>query len=263
MIGKTLGFYISVQFLKILLAMVLGLAFLIVTVDFIDQLRRASESEGISLWQLYSISLLRAPIFVERAIPFACLFASMITLTQLNTKMELVVVRAAGVSAWQFLIPITLSAAIVGGLVATVYNPMAIAAFQKSNDILARVLPDRGNHGYNLNGVHWIKQEDAGGGFSILNAQVARNFGQYLDGVKIIRLDANGHVLERIDANHAVHSGDHWMLVDVTRLSADGKTVESASQKLQTRLTPDELLGIGGKPEENPFLEPSCNGKKG
>ena len=180
MVGRTLGIYISLRFLKVLIAMVFGLGFLIVTVDFIDQLRRASESEGISLWQLYSISLLRAPIFVERAVPFACLFASMMTLTQLNTKMELVVIRAAGVSAWQFLIPIMLSAAVVGVLIATLYNPLAITALQKSNDILARILPDRGNHGYNLNGVHWIKQEDADGGFSILNAQIARKFGKQL-----------------------------------------------------------------------------------
>ncbi len=253
MIGKTLGLYISLRFLKVLLGMVLGLGFLIVTVDFIDQLRRASESEGVSLWHLYSISLLRAPIFIERAIPFACLFAAMITLTQLNSKMELVVVRASGMSAWQFLIPIALSAALVGAAVATLYNPLAIAAFHKSNDILARVLPDRGNHGYNLKGAHWIKQEDIGGGSSILNAQLVRNFGRQLDAVKIIRLDKEGRIFERIDATQAVHNGDHWLLSQVNRMSASGRVVKHSEQKLETRLTPDDLLGVGGKPEETPF----------
>ncbi|MEM9278437.1 MAG: LPS export ABC transporter permease LptG [Pseudomonadota bacterium] len=253
--GKTLGIYISLRFLKVLLAMLLGLGFLIVTVDFIDQLRRASEAEDIGLWQLYSISLLRAPIFIERVLPFACLFAAMITLTQLNSKMELVVIRAAGVSAWQFLLPITLSAAIVGVLVATLYNPLAISAFHASNDLLVKLLPERGNHGFNLDGAHWIKQEDDNGGSSILNAQVTRRSGQFLDRVKIIRFDAEGNIFERIDANHAVHRKDHWLLIGVTRTAASGKTVESDTEKLKTRLTSTELLGIGGEPEEIPFWD--------
>ncbi|MEM7216079.1 MAG: LPS export ABC transporter permease LptG [Pseudomonadota bacterium] len=253
MTGKTLAIYISVRFLKILLAMILGLGFLIVTVDFIDQLRRASEAVNVNLWQLYTISLLRAPIFIERVFPFACLFASMITLTQLNSKMELVVIRAAGVSAWQFLLPIAFSAALVGVFVATLYNPLAIAAFHKSNDLLVKVLPERGNHGFNLKDAHWIKQEDENGGASILNAQIVRKSGQFLDRVKIIRFDANGAIFERIDSNHAVHRGNHWLLIGVTLTKASGEVVESETKKLKTRLTTDELLGIGGDPAEVPF----------
>lgn len=253
MIGKTLGIYIAIRFLKVLMAMILGLGFLIVTVDFIDQLRRASEIENIALTQLYSISLLRAPIFIEQAFPFACLFAAMITLTQLNSRMELVVIRAAGVSVWQFLVPIALSAALTGVLIATVYNPLAIAAFHKSNDLIAEILPSKGNHGLNLNGAHWIKQQDKNGGSSILNAELTRRFGQFLDQVKIIRFDNTGSIIERIDASHAVHRGNHWLLVDVIRTSAEGKISRSGTEKLETRLTRDELMGIGTKPQEVPF----------
>ncbi|MEM7067850.1 MAG: LPS export ABC transporter permease LptG [Pseudomonadota bacterium] len=253
MIGKTLGIYISIRFMKVLIAMILGLGFLIVTVDFIDQMRRASEVENVSLLQLYSISLLRAPIFIERAFPFACLFAAMITLTQLNSKMELVVVRASGVSAWQFLLPIALSAAVTGGLVATLYNPVAIYAFQKSNDLAVKLLADKGNHSYKFDSVHWIKQEDDGGGSTIFNAQVTRKYGQLLDKVKIVRIDEHGKILERIDTKHAIHNGDHWLLINAVTTKPDGQITQKDSQKLPTRLTPDELIGIGGKPEEVPF----------
>ena len=255
MIRKTLNIYISTRFLKVLAAMIFGLGFLIVTVDFIDLLRRASEVDGISLWQLYSIALLRAPVFIERAFPFACLFAAMITLTQLNNKMELVVVRAAGVSAWQFLLPIALSAAIVGAIVTMAYNPLAIAAFQKANDLLVEILPRQNNGTYNLDKTHWIKQEDDDGGSSIINAQLTRRSGQFLDGVKIIRFDAQGRIFERIDADHAVHRGNHWLLIGGARTAASGKVTYFDTENLKTRLTRDELLGIGGKPEEVPFWD--------
>ncbi|MGI9350382.1 MAG: LPS export ABC transporter permease LptG [Rhizobiaceae bacterium] len=255
MIRKTLNIYISVRFLKVLAAMILGLGFLIVTVDFIDLLRRASEVEDVGLWQLYSIALLRAPVFIERAFPFACLFAAMITLTQLNSKMELVVVRAAGVSAWQFLLPIAFSAAIVGAFVTMVYNPLAIAATHKATDLLIEILPRQNNGSYNLDKTHWIKQEDDDGGSSIINAQLTRRSGQFLDGVKIIRFDAQGQIFERIDADHAVHRGDYWLLVGGTKTAASGKVTNFDTENLKTRLTRDELLGIGGKPEEVPFWD--------
>ncbi len=255
MIGKTLSFYISIRFLKVLAAMILGLAFLIVIIDFIEQLRRAVEVQDVTLGQLYQISLLRAPIFVERVFPFACLFAAMITLSQLNSKMELVVARAAGVSAWQFLLPITVSAALVGVFVATTYNPLAIQAFRASNEMSARLLPGKGEFGGSLRGNHWIKQEDNDGGLTFLNAGLVRREGKFLDQVKIIRFDNSGAILERIDANHAIHKGAEWLLIDASRTGPNGITTRFDALEIETRLTDDELLGAGSKPEEVAFWD--------
>ena len=255
MIGRTLSIYISIRFLKMLLAMVLGLAFLIVTVDFIEQLRRAAEVENVTLWQLYQISVLRAPIFVERVFPFACLFAAMITLNQLNSKMELVVARAAGVSAWQFLLPITVSAALVGVIVATTFNPLAIYALRASNELSAKLLPGKGEFGGILDGNHWIKQEDRDGGLTFLNAKLVRKQGKLLDQVKIFRFDEFGGIIGRIDARHAVHKGSQWFLVDVSRTGPDGKTADFDTFELETNLTDDDLLGAGIKPDEVTFWD--------
>jgi len=253
MIGKTLGIYISIRFLKILLAMVLGLGFLIVTVDFIEQLRKASGVEDVSLWSLYTISLLRAPSFIEKAFPFACLFAAMITLTQLNQKMELVVARSAGVSAWQFLLPISLSAIVVGILVSTVYNPLSIYAFEQSKEISARVLAhDKSGADLTTRG-YWIKQLDTGGGSSIINAELARNEGQLLDNVKIIRLDESGSIYERIDAKKATYRTNEWWLENASVTSVSGINTVKTLIKLETRLTKNELLGISAKPENISF----------
>lgn len=253
MIGKTLGIYISIRFLKVLAAMVFGLGFLIVTVDFVEQLRRTAEIEDISLWYLYSISLMRAPIFVERIFPFACLFAAMITLTQLNSRMELVVARASGVSAWQFLLPIALSAAVVGLVVAMIYNPLAIRAFSLSNDMTAEVLNKDTNQFQG--GENWIKQEDANGGTTFLNAKLVRRGGKFLDHVKIIRFDNLGNIVERLDALHAVHQKDEWLLVDVTRTDAGGLSDRVDLLRIESRLDDDELLGAGTRPEEVPFWQ--------
>ncbi|MEM7290320.1 MAG: LPS export ABC transporter permease LptG [Pseudomonadota bacterium] len=256
MIGRTFGVYIALRFLRSLLFMVLGLAFLIVSVDFIEQLRKASGIVDVSMWDLYLIALLRAPLFVEKAFPFACLFAAMMTLTQMNTKMELVVARAAGVSAWQFLLPISLSAAATGVLLAGVYNPLAVHASQKAKDLAVSVF-SQGSYDANraiIRG-YWIKQEDIGGGHTIINAETARRQGSVLDNVKILRFDSDGKFLQRIDAANVIHRGDHWMINSASVIAEDGNTTANVSTKLPTSLTRDELLGKSGKPEEISFWD--------
>ena len=250
MIGKTLYFYISMRFLKVLIAMVLGLGFLIVTVDFIEQLRKSANVEDVSLWSLYTISLLRAPAFIEKAFPFACLFAAMITLTQLNLKMELVVARAAGISASHFLLPISISAALVGIGVATIYNPLAIKAFERSEDLSAEVIKKkpRNNSELTKRG-YWIKQQDDDGGSSIINAEIARKGGKVLDNVSIIRFNREWQIIERLDAKQAIHRTDNWLLNEVTKTDASGANTKVGSINLKTRLTADELLGISTKPD--------------
>ena len=255
MIGKTLGLYISFRFLRTLLAMVLGLGFLIVTVDFIEQLRKAANVEDVSLWSLYSISLLRAPTFIEKAFPFACLFASMITLTQLNLKMELVVARSAGVSAWQFLLPISISAALVGVLVATLYNPLAINAFDRSKDLSAQVLSKSKSAKSSTTKGYWIKQQDDDGGTSVINAEIARERGSLLDNVSIVRFDENWQIIERIDAENAVYMDDHWLLNQVVKTDVFSVSAPQQTMKLQTRLTEDELFGVSAKPDGISFWQ--------
>ena len=107
--GRTLSGYIAIRFAKTVLGILLALFVLIVTVDFVEQLRRFSELPDVNAGRLYAVALLRAPAFMEKAFPFGCLFAAMITLAQLNQRMELVVARSAGVSAWQFLLPMSIA----------------------------------------------------------------------------------------------------------------------------------------------------------
>ena len=255
MIGLTLHGYIALNFLRNLALMIIGLALLIATVDFIEFIRRAADIETVSLWQLYGIALLRTPLFVEKAFPFACLFAAMRTLTQMNSKMELVVARAAGVSAWQFLLPISMSAILVGALLATVYNPLSTSSTLWAKNLQAELLSERKDRRSKAQRDQWIKQEDIGGGHTILNAEVARKKGTHLSNVKILRFSASGDLISRIDAKRVIHLDTRWQLVDAKFIDSEGQVTEKAEDFLETSLTRDQLLGITGKPDEVSFWE--------
>lgn len=254
MIGKTFGLYIALRFIKVLLAMFLGLGFLIVTIDFIEQLKRINNVDDVSIWSVYIISLLRAPVFIEKAFPFACLFAAMITLTQLNLKMELVVARAAGISALQFLWPIIFSAVLVGIFIATFYNPLAIRAHEFSEELIAEVIHKNPIPKNNLTiGDYWIKQQENNGGSSIINAEFARENGKLLDKVTFLRFNKRWQITERINAKQVIYKNGHWLLSIVTRIDSSGKKTSTNSLNLKTGLTEDELLSITTKPDSISF----------
>jgi len=245
MIGKTLFKYIAWRFTKSLLAMMALLLFLIVTVDFIEGLRRLGDETDVTAGQVYLVSLYTAPFFIDKAFPFACLFAAMITLFQLNNKMELVVARAAGISVWQFLMPIAGAALLIGVVASTLYNPLAIAFYEKSIDLKAELFGGGAQTNAKTKAGFWLRQDDRafGSGSTVINAKLARQNGTILDGVRMIRFDQEGHVFERLEAENATHRGNNWLLTGVTITGIDQKVVRKDSHEVATTLAEQYLLG--------------------
>lgn len=261
MIGKTLFFYISWRFLKQLIAMMLLLLFLIVTVDFIETLRKVKSESGVSLGQVYLISLYTAPYYIDKAFPFACLFAAMGTLSQLNSKLELVVARAAGISAWQFLLPITGTALIIGIIASTLYNPLAINMYESSLDMRAEHIKGKARTNATSKSGFWLRQKDENGS-SVINAELAREGGTLLDGIKILRFDQNDLMYAQILAKSAVHKGNSWLLSDVTITDSDQKITTHATLNLPTTVSTHYLLGSVANPDSVSFWDLQDTAKK-
>lgn len=252
MIGKTLFIYIAWRFLKQLFAMMLLLLFLIITVDFIETLRKVKDESGVSLGQVYFISLYTAPFYIDKAFPFACLFAAMGTLSQLNSKLELVVARAAGISAWQFLLPITGAALVIGIFASTVYNPAAIKLYEASLDMRAEYLGAKSPTNSTSKSGFWLRQQDEKGS-SVINAVLARDGGILLDGVKIIRFDKNDLVYAQIEAEKATHKGNYWRLSNVRITHDDQKVTTEKTLDLPTSVSTQYLLGSVANPDSVNF----------
>ncbi|MEI9905813.1 MAG: LptF/LptG family permease [Asticcacaulis sp.] len=67
----------------------------------------------------------KAPGTILILLPFAFLFGSLLAFINLNRRSELIAMRAAGVSAWRFVLPATAVALFAGILTITVLNPVA------------------------------------------------------------------------------------------------------------------------------------------
>ena len=119
MIGWTLGLYFARRFASAFLLVFLTVFALIYMIDFVELMRRAGDAVGAGAGLMAKLALFRSPITAEQVIPFGFLFGAMATFIGLSRKLELVVARAAGISAWQFILPAVLVAFFAGIAVTT------------------------------------------------------------------------------------------------------------------------------------------------
>ena len=140
----TLARYFSLRFLIAMLAMFAICCVLIFFVDFIEMLRRAGNYNGeVSGFLLAWMTLLRLPSFSELTLPFAVLIGTVGIFLMLSRSSELIVVRAAGVSVWQFMLPAMIVAFLLGIVFVCVYNPIAATARAKAERLYAAGLRPR------------------------------------------------------------------------------------------------------------------------
>src|SRR4029078_8334782 len=113
----TLARYFSLRFLIAMIAMFILCCVLIFFVDFIEMLPRAGNyQEDVPGLLLAWMTLLRLPSFSELTLPFAVLLGALGVFLMLSRSSELIVVRAAGISVWQFILPGLIVAFLLGSV---------------------------------------------------------------------------------------------------------------------------------------------------
>ncbi|MFA6268027.1 MAG: LptF/LptG family permease, partial [Pseudolabrys sp.] len=104
-VGGTLARYFGLRFLNTVLMVFAGIFLLVALLDYIELMRRASDIPNVSAVLVAKTSLFRVPQVTERILPFCVLIGAMSCYLNLSRRLELVVARAAGMSAWQFIAP--------------------------------------------------------------------------------------------------------------------------------------------------------------
>src|SRR5271170_7421743 len=140
MIAGTLSRYFGLRFLKNVVGSFFGVVALAAMIDYVELLRRSSDWPNATAWVLAEISVFRVPQLSERIMPFAVLVGAMSSYLSLSRRLELVVARAAGVSAWQFVAPAMIGAFLFGAAATTLYNPIAAVLHERSKRLESEMM---------------------------------------------------------------------------------------------------------------------------
>src|ERR1700740_567972 len=137
MIPGVLSRYFGWRFLHSAVAPCVGVVALAAMIDYVELMRRGADWPHATAWLLAKISMYRVPQLTERIMPFSVLVGPMSCYLALSRRLELVVARAAGVSAWQFVAPAVIAAFLFGTVATTVYNPVSAMLHERSKQLEA------------------------------------------------------------------------------------------------------------------------------
>jgi lipopolysaccharide export system permease protein len=250
-IGPTLGRYLSVRFAKTILAVFATVFALVYTLDFVELMRRAGDAEAATGGLVAQLSLFRTPAVAEQVFPFAVLFGSMAALLQLSRKLELVVARSAGISAWQFLQPAVLVAALIGIASVVLYNPVSAQLKQRASEVEARLFA-RGTKPTTKE--LWLRQKSVDGQ-AIIRAEAAAEQTTALARITVFTFDDHGAFQDRIEAREGVLRDGYWELKEARVLSGADEPQSYDAYFLATNLDASQVRHTFTAPESVPFWD--------
>jgi lipopolysaccharide export system permease protein len=254
MVTNTLGRYFAGRFVIAALGVFAGIFVLLVLVDYIEMVRKTSGLVSASPIMVAETSLFRVPQLLEKMMPFCVLIGAMACYLTLSRRLELVVARAAGVSAWQFIAP-ALASALALGILATIgYNPMSANLRELSKRMEAELFGGAPGGGVQDAAGFWINQVNPDGQV-IINAARSEQQGVRLTGLTLFRFDTDYQFKERIEARSATLEDGHWLFKSVRRYSLDSPPVDQDSFALPTALTPAQVRNSFSTPETVSFWQ--------
>ncbi|MBT6033501.1 MAG: LptF/LptG family permease, partial [Kordiimonadaceae bacterium] len=191
------------------------LAGLIATLQMLDLLAKSEEilaGEGTGYADLWEYVKLRSPHLISLFSPFVALLASILTLSTLNVHSEIIIMKAAGWSAFRILIPL-MAVSLLIGAINFVFSEMVTVHARgelrnwEANAFAADIppAPDSVFDTWVTDGQNLVKAESANRNGSIL----------LLDQVTQYIRDENKNIVSIVKADFAVYREEKWKLFEV------------------------------------------------
>jgi len=245
-LGRTLG---AVGIALAVIASVIAL------VQFVDLSRTVGVRADVGVAQLFWLTLLRCPAIVLVLAPFVFLFGGIGAFVSLNRSSELVAMRAAGVSAWRFILPSAGAAFLIGVTTMTALNPAA--AFLNARYEAARGQLMDSARADTPRDV-WLRQGDDRNQIVIhATGRAFINGTVHLRGVSLFIYQKNPKGVpefkRRLEAGQATLMPGFWRLTDVREASAGETSVRSDTLSILSTLDAEAAMERFSSPEAIAF----------
>jgi len=227
----------------------------ILLVEFVDLSRTVGIRTDVGVGEIFWLSLLRGPSLALVLLPFIFLFGGIGAYVGLNRRSELVAMRAAGISAWRFILPSAAAAFAIGIATVTVLNPIASALSARFEAERSRVME---NYLGDIPQDIWLRQGDDHTQI-VIHARSRDTVQGYvrLRGVSlyIYQKNRNGapEFKQRIEAGEARLMPGFWLLHDVREATAGESSVHSDTLSIRSSLDAEAAMERFASPEAISF----------
>jgi lipopolysaccharide export system permease protein len=249
----TLYRYLALQFFLGVALVYAGFLTLAFSIDLVDLLNRTA-GHNVSTAVIVGMAVLQLPDLGQKMMPFAILLGGVFTFVRLSRSHELVAARAAGVSAWDFMLPPLAVAVVIGVTAVTLFTPLSARMFAQFAGMEAHYIKGEASQlSVSQNGL-WLRQ----GGEnqqSVIHALRVAEQGQHLEDVVVFLYGANDKFSGRIDAKSAQLGNQEWLMTDAYVSGAAGSPVHHAHYTLPTTLTPAQIQESSASPDTLSFWD--------
>ena len=261
-LSPTLTRYLARLFLRNMLVMGFLLIGIVYLFDVVELLRRAAKGGDVSFGVVLTMALYKAPMMAETIAPFVMLFSALFTFWSLGRRQELTALRAAGVSAWQFLAPIMGVALCAGILIVAVLNPIGAIFVGKYNSLEDVHLERKSLVAVFEEGL-WLRQETempgapaetkSDRGYAILHADKIDMPAWRLNRVMALYFTKGDQFVQRIDARSARLTDGAWRFDDAIVTTPKGGSRPETRVDLPTQLTAQDIEESFAPPDSMGF----------
>jgi lipopolysaccharide export system permease protein len=243
--GWTVSRYLSRLYLMRFAFLLLGLALLVVFLDFLADGDEVLEAGGGAIMPILRYTVLRLPEIVAELIPITAMLAGFVTFAGLARFRELTALLGVGISKFRLAAAIAPAALLVATTQFVIEDqalPLAVGELRAWG--VADYASSDGDQ------ATWIRQ-----GTDIVRIGRFDRAADRLQNVTIFRRDGAGNLLERIEAETAVYRGGDWSLQGVRR-STPGEPAEIEAQPLgwPQGMSLDFLLSAATHPKETSLI---------
>ena len=195
---STLNLYLVRRFAVWLMIVTLGFGAIAMLGDFLEMLRLANRL-NLGAGTAFGFTLHRLPLLLMDFLPFVFLFATVFCLLRLSQAQELAVIRAAGLSVWQFLKPLLVFTFVLSTLIILALEPIGAQLHNRFTDSYAALTSQKSSLSFSTGGV-WFRETTQSGSYISRAKQIDdAQAGRLLD-VEIIQFDESGAFESRITA---------------------------------------------------------------
>ena len=246
--------YVLTQQLRSLAAALMVISALVMLIDFVEVSRGVGSNHDLSAVHILGLVLVKSPAVIVQLFPFVFLFGTLGAYIGLNRRSELIAMRAAGVSAWRFVLPSAAMAFLLGVLTVTALGPMASAGdamWQRERARISGTAPGAGPQE-----AIWLREGDDQRQMIIRAGRQDRANARLLDVTFFIYTTqaAGGRTFsERIDAEAAALSAGRWRLENATGATVGQKAVTYSTLDLPSSLADEEAFERFARPQSTPF----------
>ncbi len=255
-LAPTLSFYIGWQFIVAFVSVLLVIMGLIMLFDLIELVRKSVNAEDLGLGVLVGLAVLKLPHTLQDVLPFAVMIGMMFALFRLARNSELVVMRSAGVSVWQFLAPTLLLTIGLGIFNLAVVNPFSANLYQSYEQLEEELLFKR-KSALNISvGGLWLR-ESISGNRTVVHSHVVRQEGAilFLSGVSIFEMDQADRFVRRYEAQDGQLLDGFFKLDRVWESAPNEESVFRTEFFLPTTITIGQVQENLAAPETMSFWE--------